>query len=725
MKYPFIIFYRKDKYNNIDNFFIENAHSIDFTVFIANCAENVNCLHDSNFQILVTYGDSFEEYVEELLSVVSTKMLVRHMHLTAIDTVDKLNITINDAFIKLCLTSRENVRPTFSLFTPAFNSYDKIIRVYNSLKNQTLKDWEWIIVDDSPDDAHFNFLRSTMMDDPRIRLYRRSKNNGSIGNVKNESIGLCRGKYVLEMDHDDEILPFVLKESAELFDKDTSIGFIYMDCACVYENGLNQTYGDFICKGYGAYYSQKYKDKWRLVYITPNINNITLSHLTCCPNHPRIWRRKTLMELDSYCEYLPICDDYEIILKTCVSTKVAKIHKLGYIQYMNDSNNNFSLIRNAEINRIGPNYISPIYYECLNIHETMKQFDAYEDPKYIHEHSNIWRRDTDTYVHKHCNLIVNSDYDCQYCIIGFDSLLYHLDLIKQLYENPRNDFFIIDNKCSLDYLCQRIEKYGFDKMKCYTLPDVSDNLLVNYFKMLYLSVPEYKILNVNIQRILYNSEMEHRHDAINMETIASDIYLEIGVEYGSTFLNTHFTYKIGVDPDPKVTTTNEEFHKCTSDEYFAKISLMNNVAMYDAIFIDGMHQTEYFLKDVNNAIKYISETGKIFIDDILPFNYNEQLKIPINHYYEHGVLKYGENWTGDIWKVVYHILLLFSDNIQTFKYYYNINYRGIAVIQLKHKFQINETDINIINNYTYFTDFSNYTKLVELTSSKFSKLTSS
>jgi glycosyltransferase involved in cell wall biosynthesis len=376
MKYPFIIFYRKDKYNNIDNFFIENAHSIDFTVFIANCAENVKCLHDSNFQILVTYGDSFEEYNEELLSIISIKMLIRHIHLTAIDTVDNLNIEINNALIKLCLTPRENVRPTFSLFTSAFNSYDKILRVYKSLENQTLTDWEWIIVDDSPDDAHFNFLRSIMMDDPRIRLYRRSKNNGSIGNVKNETIGLCRGKYVLEMDHDDEILPFVLKESAELFDKDATIGFIYMDCACVYENGLNQTYGDFICKGYGAYYSQKYKDKWRLVYITPNINNITLSHLTCCPNHPRIWRRKTLMELDSYCEYLPICDDYEIILKTCVSTKVAKIHKLGYIQYMNDSNNNFSLIRNSEINRIGPNYISPIYYEYLNVHETMKQNDA-------------------------------------------------------------------------------------------------------------------------------------------------------------------------------------------------------------------------------------------------------------------------------------------------------------------------------------------------------------
>ena len=42
-----------------------------------------------------------------------------------------------------------------------------------------------------------------MINDSRVRLYRRSENNGNIGNVKNEAISLCRGKYILEFDHDD------------------------------------------------------------------------------------------------------------------------------------------------------------------------------------------------------------------------------------------------------------------------------------------------------------------------------------------------------------------------------------------------------------------------------------------------------------------------------------------------------------------------------------------
>jgi hypothetical protein len=100
------------------------------------------------------------------------------------------------------------------------------------------------------------------------------------------------------------------------------------------------------------------------------------------------------------------------------------------------------------------------------------------------------------------------------------------------------------------------------------------------------------------------------------------------------------------------------------------------------------------------------------MDDILPLNYNEQLKIPLKHYYENGILKYGENWTGDIWKVLYHVLLNFKDKIHNFKYFYNINFRGIATFKLREKFQINQDDIDIINSYDYFKDYSEYIKLL-------------
>ena len=116
----------------------------------------------------------------------------------------------------------------------------------------------------------------------------------------------------------------------------------------------------------------------------------------------------------------------------------------------------------------------------------------------------------------------------------------------------------------------------------------------------------------------------------------------------------------------------------------------------------------------NNSIKALQEGGSLFIDDILPLSYNEQLKIPRKHYYEKGILKYGEEWTGDIWKVVYHILKKYSRLINEFKYFYNSNYRGIAYIKIKESFEILETEIDVINGYDYFIDFPKYLTLLAL-----------
>jgi len=126
-----------------------------------------------------------------------------------------------------------------------------------------------------------------------------------------------------------------------------------------------------------------------------------------------------------------------------------------------------------------------------------------------------------------------------------------------------------------------------------------------------------------------------------------------------------------------------------------------------------MHQAEYLLRDINNSIKILSDNGTIFIDDILPFNYNEQLKIPIKHYYENGILKYGENWTGDVWKVIYHLIKKHKNSIHEFKYFYNIHFRGIGMFRFKEKMQINPDDIDIINNYDYFNDFSDYVNCLQ------------
>jgi glycosyltransferase involved in cell wall biosynthesis len=507
MKYPYIIFFRYDEHSYIDNLFEINKDKLLCSVYIINNKEDLNKMFNCSYQVLVTYNPdpNNKDIYSEVNSVIGDSMRMQWIHMSDITIdIDKFNSMVNYCYMSTVTMPQETVRPIFSIFTTCYKSYDKIKRAYDSIKLQKLKHWEWVILDDTPTPEpesepepkpdHFTFLTNMFKNDQRIRLYKRSENSGNIGHVKNEAVSLCRGKYVIELDHDDEILPDVLQDATNVFNSDDQIGFIYMDYINLYENKENFKYGDFYSLGYAGYYRQKYNNRWVFVACHGNINNITLSHIVSIPNHPRIWRRKTLLEIGNYSEYLPISDDYELLIRTAVKTKIAKIPKLGYIQYMNDGGNNFSYIRNGEINRLRY-HLTDHCYKKYNVQEVMKQLNAHEDEKYMNEHVQIWK--CDNYDYKYCNKIVNLDYKKQYCIIGIETLHHNMDEIVKLYQDSSNDFIVLDNKNShnfnADFICNELDRLGLSRMKCYEMNDCNDMQLINYFNMVYKSVCNYHI----------------------------------------------------------------------------------------------------------------------------------------------------------------------------------------------------------------------------------------
>ena len=495
MKYPFVILFRYDEHSRIDEIFDKNKDKLLCSVFIVNHKEALNKLFNCSYQILVTYGDE-TKMNHEVNSIIGDSMRKQWIHIKVNENneidIDNFNSMVNYCYMSIVTMPVESVRPIFSIFTTCYKSYDKIKSAYDSVKLQTLKHWEWVILDDTSEYDHFIFLRELFKNDHRVRLYKRSDNSGNIGNVKNEAVSLCRGKYVIELDHDDEILQDVLLDAKNVFDKNDEIGFIYMDYINLHENKTNFRYGDFFGLGYAGYYRQKYNGMWVHVSSHGNINNITLSHIVSVPNHPRIWRKTTLLEIGNYSEYLPVSDDYELLIRTAVKTKIAKIHKLGYVQYMNDGGNNFSYIRNGEINRLRY-HLTDHCYKKYNVQEMMKKLNAHEDEIYMKNHSQIWKRNE--YNYKYCNKIINTNYKKQYCIIGLETLHCNLDEILQFYKDDKNDFIVLDNKNSsdTDVMCNELDKLGLDKMKCYEMNDCNDAQLINYFNMIYKSCDDCKI----------------------------------------------------------------------------------------------------------------------------------------------------------------------------------------------------------------------------------------
>jgi len=460
--YPYVLMLQED------TFFTENKDNFTFTIrHIAK--EELSLLFQPMYALLLTYGDMQVELPD--------RMKPRHIHVTTFD-VEALNADVMDRYMKLMITPYEQNRPIFSVFTTCYHSYDKIKRAYQSLQAQTMPDWEWVILDDSVEEAHFLFLKECL-NDPKVRLYKRSENNGFIGNVKNEAVSLCRGKYVLELDHDDEIVPELFALASKVFE-DPAVGFVYTDYMNVYENGNPFHYGNYFSLGYGGYYRQKFRGKWGYVAMTPNINSNTLSHIVSVPNHARMWRRKTLLDIGNYNEYLPISDDYELLLRTAVHTKMVRLPILGYIQYMNENQNNFSLIRNSEINRLR-HHITPLCYSYLNMYRVMEQKGSLDNSSLS---LPIWKRPS--FEYRYCNGIAEVDCDMQYCILGMSAFYQHYATLKTLYQ--RNDFLLLDNQYTStdDTIGIILDRFKMDRIKFYSI-DCTEQELLHYFDMLYKS----------------------------------------------------------------------------------------------------------------------------------------------------------------------------------------------------------------------------------------------
>ena len=241
------------------------------------------------------------------------------------------------------------LQPTITVFTSAFKSGHKIMRPYNTLRKQTNKEWEWIILDDSPEedkDATWKKIKLLAREDCRIKVFKQAGNDGYIGSVKHITASIGRGLYVLEMDHDDELLPDALEQVINVFEKNPHVDMVASDCIEIYEDTLaNHSYGDYFGYGRHGYYKQRYEGRWVNVARNGALDKYTLRHIVGIDNHLRAYRKSTYDAVRGHDSNLNVADDYELTLKMFLKGTIARIPRLLYVQYRNQGGNNFTFIR--------------------------------------------------------------------------------------------------------------------------------------------------------------------------------------------------------------------------------------------------------------------------------------------------------------------------------------------------------------------------------------------
>lgn len=138
-----------------------------------------------------------------------------------------------------------------------------------------------------------------------------------------------------------------------------------------------------------------------------------------------------------------------------------------------------------------------------------------------------------------------------------------------------------------------------------------------------------------------------RHDLLRglHEALTPRTYLEIGVNEGSS-LTLSRAKSIGVDPEFRVSKPlrcDLDLVQATSDEFFSRPDALAhfNGLPVDLAFIDGMHLSEFALRDFMNVERQLAATGVVVLDDVLPRNAQEASRVRVSG-----------PWAGDVYKAV-------------------------------------------------------------------------
>ena len=93
-----------------------------------------------------------------------------------------------------------------------------------SILNQTYSDFEFLIVDDCPEDKECEKIIQSYKDE-RIKYYRNEKNLG-ISGTRNRLLDLATGEYIAVMDHDDISLPKRFEKEVAYLDSHPECGVV-------------------------------------------------------------------------------------------------------------------------------------------------------------------------------------------------------------------------------------------------------------------------------------------------------------------------------------------------------------------------------------------------------------------------------------------------------------------------------------------------------------------
>lgn len=229
-----------------------------------------------------------------------------------------------------------------SVITPSHN-IQHLPEVYRSLTLQTHPEWEWIVLLNNGAD---NFE----VNDPRVHILQVGSGEKRIGALKAQTCSHAEGGILVELDHDDWLMPTALERVWKAFQRYPEAGMIWSDYTYMEENGEPSSYS--YGEGHGWEYTSEhaYDKRWHRVRGKPATPE-NLSRIWTAPNHLRAWPTEKYWSVGGHSD-LDILDDQDLMQKLYHTGPFVHIPQMLYVQRRHSQNTQIDPEINARIQEL-------------------------------------------------------------------------------------------------------------------------------------------------------------------------------------------------------------------------------------------------------------------------------------------------------------------------------------------------------------------------------------
>lgn len=129
--------------------------------------------------------------------------------------------------------------PLISIIIPTFNRADFLSETILSIQNQTIDNWECIVIDDGSTDNTEAIMNQFICTDNRFIFVKRDIEPKGSNTCRNIGITRSTGKYICFFDSDDIMMPDFLEKRYKMLENNTDIGFCTCECVFFDKNNSN------------------------------------------------------------------------------------------------------------------------------------------------------------------------------------------------------------------------------------------------------------------------------------------------------------------------------------------------------------------------------------------------------------------------------------------------------------------------------------------------------